>query len=79
MAQAAIADLVRKMSPVRYTVDEAAQKVGVSRDTLARWRKKGVYLPSDYRDFGQLKVWLYTDDDLTAMKRMKAKRDRPST
>lgn len=70
MAQAAISELVRQMTPVRYTVKEAARKTGISEDTLTRWRKTAKYVPSDARKFGELLVWLYSDEDIVALKRM---------
>lgn len=74
MAQGSISDLVRAMTPVRYTVKEAAEKVGVSEDTLTRWRKQGVHTPCDSAFFGSLRVFLYSDEDLVELKRIKRSR-----
>lgn len=62
--------MVRRMSPTRYTVNEAASLVGRSPDTLVRWRRAGIYEPSDSMKVGSLTVWLYTDDDIRYMKEM---------
>lgn len=76
MAQAAISDLVRQMDPVRYTTREAARKVGVSKDTVDRWRRQGVCSPSDSHKFGELEVWLYSEDDIQALREVKRQRKR---
>ena len=60
--------MVRRMTPTRYTVKEAAAKVGRSPDTLSRWRKRGTFLPSDSIQVGELTVWLYTDSDIEVMR-----------
>lgn len=65
-----IQDEVRKMDPPRYTVSDAADIVGRDQDTLRRWRRLGVLVPSDSRTFGKLKVGLYTDDDIKTMKHL---------
>lgn len=62
--------MVRRMSPTRYTVKEAAGLVGKSPDTLTRWRKTGTYEPSESIKAGSLTVWLYTDDDIDRMRRL---------
>lgn len=56
------------MFPPRYTVSQAAPLVGKDVDTLKRWRKQGIYTPSDSRKFGALVVGLYTSEDIKAMK-----------
>ncbi len=71
-----ISDKVRRMSPTRYTVNEAAARVGRSPDTLRRWRLDGTYMPSDTMQAGSLTVYLYTDQDLENLKRI-AKKKRP--
>lgn len=62
--------MVRRMTPTRYTVKEAAALVGRSPDTLVRWRKDGIYQPSDSTNVGSLVVWLYTDKDIQAMREL---------
>ena len=68
MAQEGIAAKVREMDPPRYTTADAAHFVGRSVDTLVRWRKDGTYVPKESRDFGQVRVWLYTNHDISCMK-----------
>lgn len=65
-----ISSMVRRMTPTRYTVAEASKILGRHPDTLTRWRKSGLYSPSDSVIVGQLKVWLYTDKDLEEMKKL---------
>lgn len=73
---ASIIEHVQRMSPPRYTVSEAAKMIGRNADTLTRWRKQGLCVPSDRAAFGQLTVHLYTDDDIEAL-RVVAKSIRP--
>jgi hypothetical protein len=61
---------VRRMSPARYTVREAADLVGRHPDTLVRWRKTNIYKPSDSMKMGKIKVHLYTDADIEGMKQL---------
>lgn len=63
-----ISEIVREMSPPRYTTSQAAEMVGKHPDTVKRWRDTGVFRPSDGRQFGSLKVPLYTSEDIKAMK-----------
>lgn len=65
-----INEQVREMFPPRYTVGQAAPLVGKDVDTLKRWRKQGIYKPSDSRKFGELDVGLYTSEDIQAMKKI---------
>lgn len=51
-----------------YTRVQAARIIGRSPDTLKRWQKKGLALPSVRMKAGQLLVWLYTDDDIEILK-----------
>lgn len=68
MSREGIGTKVRAMSPPRFTTTEAARLVGRSEDTLVRWRKDEVYVPKEKRSFGNVDVWLYTEDDILAMK-----------
>ena len=68
MATEGIATRVREMDPPRYTTTDAARFVGRSADTLIRWRKDGTYVPTESKDFGQVRVWLYTKEDIASMK-----------
>jgi hypothetical protein len=67
---------VRAMKPKRYTVRDAAEAVGRSPDTLRRWRVTGEFVPSDTATFGTTIVYLYTADDIRAMKKI-AQAQRP--
>lgn len=71
-----IQTMVRRMTPARYTVKEAAALVGRSPDTLVRWRRSGRFVPSDRQQIGRLLIWLYTDEDIEEMKQL-AKELRP--
>lgn len=51
-----------------YTVKETALRVGVSPDTIIRWRKLGLYKPSYKKTMGQLTVYLYDDSDVEKMR-----------
>lgn len=59
-----------------YTRTTAAQKIKRSPDTLKRWQQQGICVPSTYMNAGKLKVWLYTEEDLLALKRT-AKTQKP--
>lgn len=56
------------MHPPRYTRAQAAELVGKDLDTLKRWKRTGVYAPKEQAEFGSLRVDLYTDDDIAAMR-----------
>lgn len=59
---------IKRMKPRRYTTQQAADMIGRSRDTVKRWRIDGVHAPSDAKVFGSTLVYLYTPDDIRAMK-----------
>jgi hypothetical protein len=59
----------RQTPPHRHTRVAAAYLAGRSVDTLIRWQKKGLVVPSDYMQAGKLKVWLYTDDDILELRK----------
>jgi DNA-binding transcriptional MerR regulator len=65
-----IHEQVREMFPPRYTVSQAASLVGKDVDTLKRWKRQGIFAPSDSRSFGKLDVDLYTSEDIQAMKKI---------
>lgn len=75
-----IKSMIRRMTPTRYTVKEAAALVGRSPDTLVRWRKNGRFMPSDTIKAGQLTVYLYSDKDVELMRHIarNTKAGRPS-
>lgn len=52
-----------------YLTHQVALILGKSSDTIRRWRNtKGGIRPSKYAKFGELKVWLYTEQDLALLK-----------
>jgi len=53
-----------------YTPNQAAQMVGRSKDTLARWRRNGDVVPSLLLEVGDLSIHLYTPDDIIALHAM---------
>lgn len=53
-----------------YTRQQVAEKIGRSHDTIRRWHKTGVFEPHEYLNFGSNKVWLYTEEDIQAMRRI---------
>lgn len=59
----------RQTPPHRHTRVAAAHLTGRSVDTLKRWHKKGLVVPSDYMQAGKLRVWLYTDDDILRLRK----------
>lgn len=63
-----ISEIVREMSPPRYTTSQAAELIGRHEDTVKRWRDSGVFVPQHRERFGNTEVWLYTSDDIKAMK-----------
>lgn len=65
-----ITAIIADMKPRMYTVKEAAERTNRSIDTLVRWRKNGVYVPKNKRKFGELTVFLYTDEDLKNLKKV---------
>lgn len=65
-----IDEIVRQMHPPRYTRRQAAELVGRDEDTLKRWKRNGVFSPSEEWTFGRLSVGLYTDEDIAAMREL---------
>ncbi len=51
-----------------YTRSRAAYQLNRSVSTLIRWHKQGLYVPSASMQSGKLKVWLYTEADIAALK-----------
>lgn len=71
-----ITRLVREMNPPRYTIHEAARLAGLSHSTLKRWRKDGIFVPVESRQFGQWEVALYRPEDIPALIQLKKTRKR---
>lgn len=53
-----------------YTRGQVATKIGKSRDTIRRWHENGTYRSTHQQKFGAVSVWLYTDEDVQAMKQI---------
>ena len=53
-----------------YTRAKAAKKVNRSPDTLKRWHKQGIAVPSQRMQAGKLTVWLYSDADMRALRKV---------
>lgn len=51
-----------------YTTAQAAEKIGRPVDTVRRWRKRGVLVPSLCVAFGDLDVYLYSPDDIKRLR-----------
>lgn len=51
-----------------YTRSRAARKINRSPDTLKRWHKAGLCVPSSSMKAGQLTVWLYSDEDIKQLR-----------
>lgn len=50
------------------TQSAVAKIVNRHPDTISTWRKQGVYRPSGYVLAGQTRVWLYSPEDVRAMR-----------
>lgn len=61
----------RQIPEDKYTRAQIAERVGVSVNTVRRWHDTGVYTPEHSKQFGNIKVWLYTDADIAPMKAIK--------
>ena len=59
-----------------YTRAGAAYMVSRSTDTLKRWHRSGLCVPSQSMQAGQLTVWLYTNDDIRKLREV-ARRQKP--
>jgi DNA-binding transcriptional MerR regulator len=59
-----------------HTRVAAAYLVGRSVDTLKRWHKQGLCVPSQSMQAGKLRVWLYTDDDMMKLREV-ARKQKP--
>lgn len=56
--------VVRRTHPDLYSTQDVADWVGRSKDTIERWRREGILVPSRYMKVGRMKVWLYTEEDV---------------
>ena len=51
-----------------YTVSQVADLIGRSPETIKRWQRAGFYQATNQMSVGKLKVWVYSDDDVAAMR-----------
>lgn len=61
----------RQIPDGMFTRTQIAERVGVSVNTVRRWHDTGVYRPDHSKDFGSIKVWLYTESDIAPMKNIR--------
>ena len=59
-----------------YTTSGAAYVVNRSPDTLRRWRRQGLCVPSQKMQAGQVSVFLYTAEDIEKL-RLIARSQKP--
>ena len=64
--------LVRQQKPPRFTTTDVAKAVGRSVPTIVRWRRQGLFVPTEVQRFGKTDVYLYSEADLRAMKQLAA-------
>lgn len=53
---------------VYFTTSEAAREVGISIDTLRRWKRQFGLGPSESKKFGKQTIGLYTLNDIVGLK-----------
>lgn len=58
----------RKAPDGTVTASGAAYLINRSTDTVRRWHRKGLCVPSQSMQAGQLTVWLYTMDDIKRLR-----------
>lgn len=59
-----------------YTRQQVADLIGRSKDTVRRWHIKGIYEASEAREISGVYVFLYTPEDVLAMRRIAKKTKR---
>lgn len=53
-----------------YTSAAVAEKIGRSQDTVRHWRRKKIFEPSRVEKYGEVTVYLYSEDDVKAMRKI---------
>lgn len=53
-----------------HLVSDAGELVGRSADTLRKYRRDQIFVPSGYMMAGTLKCYLYSDEDIKALKEL---------
>lgn len=51
-----------------FTRSQVATEIGKSVDTVRRWHNDRIFRARKSKKFGNTRVWLYTRDDIEAMK-----------
>lgn len=51
-----------------YTLSQASDLVGRSRETIKRWHSSGTYRATNQMRVGKLRVWVYSDEDIQNMR-----------
>ncbi|AKL88350.1 MerR-like transcriptional regulator [Gordonia phage GMA6] len=51
-----------------FTRSQVAARIGKSVDTIRRWHASGIYKSTRQEQFGSVNVWLYSEEDVAAMK-----------
>lgn len=66
------ASIRARIPPGWYTRQMLAEKVGRTKDTIERWERADppVIKPDGYMEFGQLTVWLYSEEAAEEIRRM---------
>ncbi|UVF61493.1 DNA binding protein [Gordonia phage DalanDe] len=68
--------LMAKIPEGYYTRQQVADLIGRSKDTIRRWHIDGIYEASEAREIGGVYVFLYTPDDVIAMRKLAKKHKR---
>ena len=67
--------LMTKIPDGYYTRQQVADLIGRSKDTVRRWHINGIYEASEAREISGVYVFLYTAEDVMALRRL-ARRKR---
>ena len=57
-----------------YTRQEVANYLEISLFTLIKWHRNNVFIPTHQMQVGQIKVWLFTDEDIQELARIRDSR-----
>lgn len=59
-----------------FTRSQVADLIGRSKDTIRRWHDTGLYESTHPKKFGEMTVWLYTEEDVENLRKV-ARETRP--
>ena len=65
-------ELLRREYPDLLLEADVAANVGRSHSTIKRWRREGRIAPAHYVDQGSTRIWLYSEENLAAVKQVAA-------